>query len=110
MDTPNGDRMTLRARRAVVVATGSAAAVPPIEGLRDIAVWDNRDVTSAEQVSARLLILGGGVVGSEMAQAFRWLGAEEVTVVEQADRLLPTEEPFAGESSPRRSPKPASGC
>ena len=97
VDTPDGDRITLRARRAVVVATGSAAAVPPIEGLRDIAVWDNRDVTSAKQVPARLLILGGGVVGAEMAQAFRRLGAEEVTVVEQADRLLPAEEPFAGE-------------
>ena len=94
--TPDGDRITLTARRAVVVATGSAAAVPPVEGLRDIAAWDNRDVTAAKQIPRRLIVLGGGVVGAEMAQAFRWLGADEVTVVEQAARLLPTEEPFAG--------------
>jgi pyruvate/2-oxoglutarate dehydrogenase complex dihydrolipoamide dehydrogenase (E3) component len=95
VDTADGP-VTLTARRAVVVATGTAAAVPPIDGLRDIATWDNRDVTAAKQVPARLLVLGGGVVGAEMAQAYRWLGAEQVTIVEQADRLLPAEEPFAG--------------
>ncbi len=92
----DGARSLLRARRAVVVATGTAAAIPPIDGLDEIHVWDNRDVTSAKQVPRRLLVLGGGVVGTEMAQAYRWLGAEEVTIVEQADRLLPGEEPFAG--------------
>jgi pyruvate/2-oxoglutarate dehydrogenase complex dihydrolipoamide dehydrogenase (E3) component len=60
-------------------------------------VWDSRDVTTAKEVPARLLVLGGGVVGVEMAQAFRRLGAEEVKVVEMADRLLATEEPFVGE-------------
>ncbi|WP_219419024.1 dihydrolipoyl dehydrogenase family protein [Pseudonocardia nigra] len=88
--------VTLSARRAVVVATGSAAAVPPIDGLREIESWDNRDVTAAKQVPARLLVIGGGVVGVEMAQAYRSLGAEQVTLVEQAERLLPAEEPFAG--------------
>ncbi|WP_225924562.1 dihydrolipoyl dehydrogenase family protein [Pseudonocardia abyssalis] len=92
----DGTTTALTARMAVVVATGTAAAIPPVDGLRDIAVWDNRDVTAAKQVPRRLLVLGGGVVGSEMAQAYRWLGAEEVTVVEQADRLLSQEEPFAG--------------
>ncbi|MPY82028.1 MAG: pyridine nucleotide-disulfide oxidoreductase [Actinophytocola sp.] len=96
VDTDSGDRITLTARTAVVVATGSTAAVPPIEGLRDIATWDNRDVTSAKQVPARLLVLGGGVVGVEMAQAYRRLGAEEVTIVEMGDRLLANEEPFVG--------------
>ncbi|WP_100497654.1 dihydrolipoyl dehydrogenase family protein [Geodermatophilus chilensis] len=97
VDTPGGERVTLTARRAVVVATGSSAAVPPIEGLRDVDGWDNRAVTSAKEIPRRLLVLGGGVVGVEMAQAFRWLGAEEVTVVERSERLLSTEEPFAGE-------------
>jgi pyruvate/2-oxoglutarate dehydrogenase complex dihydrolipoamide dehydrogenase (E3) component len=93
--TEDGTLRTLTARRGVVVATGTSAAIPPVEGLRDIVVWDSRDVTTAEQVPARLLILGGGVVGVEMAQAFRRLGAE-VTVVEMAGRLLATEEPFVG--------------
>ena len=93
----NGSVRRLTARRAVVVATGSAAATPPIEGLRDIRTWDNRDVTESKAAPHRLLVLGGGAVGVEMAQAWRSLGAEEVTVIEAADRLLPVEEPFAGE-------------
>jgi pyruvate/2-oxoglutarate dehydrogenase complex dihydrolipoamide dehydrogenase (E3) component len=97
VETPDGGSRTLTARRGVVVATGSAAAIPPIDGLRDIAVWDSRDVTTAKEIPNRLLVLGGGVVGVEMAQAFRRLGADEVTIVEMADRLLPTEEPFVGE-------------
>jgi pyruvate/2-oxoglutarate dehydrogenase complex dihydrolipoamide dehydrogenase (E3) component len=92
----DGTVRTLTARRGVVAATGTSAAIPPVEGLREIAVWDSRDITTAKQVPARLLVLGGGVVGVEMAQAFRRLGAEEVTVVEMADRLLATEEPFVG--------------
>jgi pyruvate/2-oxoglutarate dehydrogenase complex dihydrolipoamide dehydrogenase (E3) component len=91
-----GPTRTLTARRGVVVATGSSAAIPPVVGLRDIEVWDSRDVTTAEEIPARLLVLGGGVVGSEMAQAYRRLGAAEVTIVEMADRLLPKQEPFAG--------------
>jgi pyruvate/2-oxoglutarate dehydrogenase complex dihydrolipoamide dehydrogenase (E3) component len=92
----DGTTRTLTARRGVVVATGTSAAIPPVEGLRDIAVWDSRDITTAKEVPARLLVLGGGVVGVEMAQAFRRLGAE-VTVVEMADRLLANEEPFVGQ-------------
>ncbi|WP_116040398.1 dihydrolipoyl dehydrogenase family protein [Amycolatopsis palatopharyngis] len=97
VEAADGARIVLTARHAVVVATGSAAAVPPIEGLRDIHSWDNRDVTAAKRIPPRLLVLGGGVVGSEMAQAYRRLGAEEVTIVEMADRLLSAEEPFVGE-------------
>lgn len=92
----DGDTVTLTARQAVVVATGSRAAVPPVDGLDDIAIWDNRDITAAKQVPDRLLILGGGVVGVEMAQAFKRLGAGEVTVIELFDQLLAREEPFAG--------------
>lgn len=96
VDTDDG-RRGLTARKGVVVATGSSAAIPPIEGLGDIRSWDSRDVTTAKQVPDRLLVLGGGVVGVEMAQAFRRLGASEVTIVEMADRLLATEEPFVGQ-------------
>jgi dihydrolipoamide dehydrogenase len=80
----------------VVLATGTSAAIPPIPGLRESEPWDNRSVTAAKEIPRRLLVLGGGAIGAEMAQAFRRLGAEEVTVVEAAERLLPNEEPFAG--------------
>jgi pyruvate/2-oxoglutarate dehydrogenase complex dihydrolipoamide dehydrogenase (E3) component len=93
----DGSTRTLRARRAVVLATGTGPAIPPIDGLRDISPWDNRDVTSAKELPRRLLVLGGGAIGAEMAQAFKRLGCEEVTIVEAADRLVPMEEPFAGE-------------
>ncbi len=84
------------ARRAVVVATGTAAAMPPIEGLAEAAPWTNREATTAEAVPERLLILGGGVVGVEMAQAWSSLGAS-VALVEAADRILAQEEPFVSE-------------
>ena len=87
-------RDRLRARRAVVIATGTAAAMPPIEGLAETRPWGNREATTASEVPGRLLILGGGVVGVEMAQAWSSLGAS-VTVIEAADRILATEEPFA---------------
>jgi pyruvate/2-oxoglutarate dehydrogenase complex dihydrolipoamide dehydrogenase (E3) component len=93
----DGSVRTLRATKAVVVATGSGAAIPPIPGLRDIAVWDSRAVTSAKEVPRRLVVLGGGVVGVEMAQAWKRLGAAEVTIVEAGPRLLSMHEPFVGE-------------
>lgn len=94
---PGGATRSLQARRAVVVATGSRAAIPPIDGVADTRLWDSRDITTAKEVPERLVLIGGGVVGVEMAQAWRWLGAGEVTIVEMADRLLSLEEPFAGE-------------
>jgi pyruvate/2-oxoglutarate dehydrogenase complex dihydrolipoamide dehydrogenase (E3) component len=87
---------TLVARRAVVVATGTDALVPPIDGLREAKPWTNREATTAKQVPERLTVLGGGVVGVEMAQAYRTFGAE-VTLIEAADRLIAREEPFASE-------------
>jgi dihydrolipoamide dehydrogenase len=96
VESSDGSVQMFEASRAVVIATGTGAAIPPIPGLRDIRTWDNREVTSAKEVPARLLVLGGGVVGSEMAQAWKTLGSEEVIVVEMADRLLPREEPFVG--------------
>jgi dihydrolipoamide dehydrogenase len=93
--TPAVQRLV--ARRAVVLATGTSAALPPVEGLVQSAPWDNRDVTAMKAVPRRLLVLGGGAVGLEMAQAVRRLGADEVTIVEGGPRLLSREEPFAGE-------------
>jgi dihydrolipoamide dehydrogenase len=85
------------ASKAVVLATGTTPAAPPIDGLADARAWDNRDATRSTSVPGRFVVLGGGAIGVEMAQAFRRLGSEEVTVIEGAPRLLPREEPFAGE-------------
>ena len=86
----------LVASRAVLVSTGSGAFMPPIDGLEDARPWTNREITTAKQVPARLAIIGGGVVGVEMAQAWRRFGAQ-VTVIEGGDRLIAREEPFASE-------------
>ncbi len=87
---------TLVARRAVVVATGSSAAMPPIEGLETVRAWNNRDATTSKSVPASMVVLGGGPVGSELAQAWSTL-ATKVTLLEGGERLLGREEPFAGE-------------
>jgi pyruvate/2-oxoglutarate dehydrogenase complex dihydrolipoamide dehydrogenase (E3) component len=79
----------------IVIATGSEAFIPPIPGLRQLDVWTNREATGAQEIPGRLLILGGGPVGVEMAQAFRRLGSS-VALVEGADRLLPREPEAAG--------------
>jgi dihydrolipoamide dehydrogenase len=84
------------AREAVVVAVGSGALLPPIPGLAEARPWTNREATTSGEVPGRLVVLGGGVVGAEMAQAWSSLGAR-VTVVEGLERLLSREEPFAGE-------------
>ena len=86
----------LTARRAVVVATGSGPAMPPIDGLANVGAWSNREVTTAKAVPESLLILGGGVVGVEMAQAWSSLGSE-VTIVEGMGRILANEEEFASD-------------
>jgi pyruvate/2-oxoglutarate dehydrogenase complex dihydrolipoamide dehydrogenase (E3) component len=85
----------LEARRAVVVATGTVAALPPIPGLDALDhPWTNRDATTAKRIPERLVIAGGGVVGCEMGQAYRSFGAT-VTLIEGERRLLPREEEFA---------------
>src|SRR5215208_613703 len=86
---------TLVARKSVVVATGSSPLIPPIDGLREAEPWTNREATTAKEVPARLAILGGGVVGVEMAQAWSTFGSK-VTLVHRGDRLIEREEPFAG--------------
>jgi dihydrolipoamide dehydrogenase len=93
----DGTEIRLTARHAVAVCTGSSAAVPPIDGLRDVDPWTPREATSAKEVPGRLLIVGGGVVGCELATAWRALGAE-VTLLEHGERLLAPLEPAACEA------------
>lgn len=90
-----GDEV-LVAERAVVVATGSGAAMPAIDGLDGVRAWNNRDATTAERVPASMVVLGGGPVGSELSQAWAGLGTK-VTLVEGGPHLLGRDEPFAGE-------------
>ena len=93
----DGSETRLTARHAVAVCTGSTAAVPPIDGLREISPWTPREATSAKEVPGRLLVVGGGVVGCEMATAWSALGSQ-VTLIELGERLLPALEPKAGEA------------
>jgi len=82
----------------VVVATGSDPVIPPIPGLRELqGVWTNRGVTSMKAIPRRLLILGGGPVGAEMAQAVRRLGGE-VALVEATGHVLAREPAPLGEA------------
>jgi pyruvate/2-oxoglutarate dehydrogenase complex dihydrolipoamide dehydrogenase (E3) component len=93
----HGATTTLTASHAVVICTGTTAAVPPIAGLREAKPWTSRDATSMHAVPRRLAILGGGVVACEMAQAVKGLGADEVTILERGAGLLGRMEPWAGE-------------
>jgi dihydrolipoamide dehydrogenase len=95
VDTGDGTR-TLTARHAVVVATGSTPVTPPIPGIDTVRTWGSRDATAAKEIPRRLGVLGGGVVGAEMAQAFARLGSQ-VTSIVRGDRLLASYEPTAGE-------------
>jgi pyruvate/2-oxoglutarate dehydrogenase complex dihydrolipoamide dehydrogenase (E3) component len=81
----------------VVIATGSDPIIPPVDGLRELdGVWTNREVTDLKEVPRRMLVLGGGPVGVEMAQAVRRMGAE-VALVEGSDHVLPREPRPLGE-------------
>jgi pyruvate/2-oxoglutarate dehydrogenase complex dihydrolipoamide dehydrogenase (E3) component len=86
------DGQTYLARRAVVLATGTKPVIPPIAGLSDTPYWTNREAIEAKTLPASLLVLGGGAVGLELAQAYARFGVA-VTIVEALDRLLPVEEP-----------------
>jgi dihydrolipoamide dehydrogenase len=93
----DGTETRLTARHAVALCTGSEAVIPPIDGLRDVRPWTPREATSARQVPARLVVIGGGAVGCELATAWNALGST-VVLVELGDRLLPDLEPAAGEA------------
>lgn len=91
-----GDRV-LQARHGVIVATGSAAAVPDIPGLRDARPWTNVEATTTPTVPTRLTVLGGGVVGCELAQTFSALGSQ-VVLLHRGSRLLDRVEAFAADA------------
>jgi pyruvate/2-oxoglutarate dehydrogenase complex dihydrolipoamide dehydrogenase (E3) component len=84
----------LEASRAVVIGTGTSAAIPPIPGLDQVEYWTNREIIETERLPASLLVMGGGAVGLELAQAAARFGTR-VTVVEALDRILALEEPEA---------------
>lgn len=86
----------ITARRAVLLATGSRPAIPPVPGLADACGWTNREATTAETVPGQLVVVGGGPIGAELALAWSSLGAE-VTLLEGSPRLLVKEEQYAGE-------------
>jgi pyruvate/2-oxoglutarate dehydrogenase complex dihydrolipoamide dehydrogenase (E3) component len=90
------DDVALVAAQAVVVATGSEPAMPPVQGLVEARPWTTMDATSVMEVPRRLAVLGGGVAGCELAQVFASLGAQ-VTLLETSAGLLSPNEPFAGE-------------
>jgi pyruvate/2-oxoglutarate dehydrogenase complex dihydrolipoamide dehydrogenase (E3) component len=91
------DGRRLRARH-IVIATGSEPVIPPIPGLSELeGVWTNREATGAREIPTSIVILGGGPVGVEMAQAFATLGAH-VELVEGMDHLLPREPSALGEA------------
>ncbi|MGH3072022.1 MAG: dihydrolipoyl dehydrogenase family protein [Gaiellaceae bacterium] len=84
----------LVAGKAVIVATGSGPVLPPIPGLVESRPWGNREATTAKKAPESLVVLGGGVVGVELAQAWSSLGTR-VTLLEGAPRVIVREEPFA---------------
>jgi pyruvate/2-oxoglutarate dehydrogenase complex dihydrolipoamide dehydrogenase (E3) component len=85
----------LVARKAVVIANGSTAVIPPIPGLDKVDFWTNRQATLPRELPGTLAVLGGGAVGVELGQAFARLGSK-VTVIEAGPRFLGLEEPEAG--------------
>ena len=80
------------AERAVILATGTQPAIPPVPGLADAEPWTNRDAMKLRVLPESLVVLGGGAIGVELAQAFARFGTT-VTIVEPAERLLAPEEP-----------------
>jgi len=88
-----GERLV--ARRALVIANGSTAVIPPIPGLDTVDYWTNRQAAVPRELPASLAILGGGAIGVELGQAFARLGSK-VTVIEGGPKFLGLEEPEAG--------------
>ncbi|MGW4729467.1 dihydrolipoyl dehydrogenase family protein [Streptomyces shenzhenensis] len=92
----DGAVRTLTARHAVAVCTGTRALLPDLPGLADVRPWTSREATSSKSVPGRLIVVGGGVVATEMATAWQALGSQ-VTMLVRGKGLLPRMEPFAGE-------------
>jgi dihydrolipoamide dehydrogenase len=94
---PDGSTRILHARHAVVLDTGTTAAIPPVPGLREALPWISRDATNLHVVPRRVAIIGGGVVACEAATWLNGLGVDELTIIGDAPTLLGRNEPFAGE-------------
>lgn len=94
--SPAGGSDSLIARRGIVINSGTVPAVPPVPGLAQTPYWTNHQAIETERVPSSLIVLGGGAIGAELAQVFARFGAQ-VTIFEPAGRLLPAEEPEAGE-------------
>ncbi|AXT85919.1 pyridine nucleotide-disulfide oxidoreductase [Aeromicrobium sp. A1-2] len=90
------DGQTYVASRGVVLNTGTTASVPPIDGLADTPYWTNREALSNEQAPASLIVIGGGAIGLELAQAYSRFDTQ-VTVLEGGPRILGPEEPESSE-------------
>jgi pyruvate/2-oxoglutarate dehydrogenase complex dihydrolipoamide dehydrogenase (E3) component len=95
-DPAAGGARVFRARRGIVINSGTAPAIPPIPGLAGTPYWTNREIVQAEQVPESMIVLGGGAIGAELAQVFARFGTA-VTVVEALPRLVSFEEPEASE-------------
>ncbi|UNM12741.1 NAD(P)/FAD-dependent oxidoreductase [Streptomyces formicae] len=93
---PENERHVLTARHAVALCTGSRAVLPDLPGVAGAKAWTSREATSAQSVPGRLVVVGGGVVGTEMATAWQALGSQ-VTMLVRGKGLLPRMEPFVGE-------------
>jgi pyruvate/2-oxoglutarate dehydrogenase complex dihydrolipoamide dehydrogenase (E3) component len=93
--TADGARF-FRASKGILINSGTEPAIPPIPGLADTPYWTNREIVQAEQVPESMIVLGGGAIGAELAQAFARFGTA-VTVVEALPRLVSFEEPEASE-------------
>src|ERR1700737_911786 len=85
---------TYEASRAIVIATGTSPAVPPIPGLDRVKYWTNRDAVKVEELPESLVILGGGAIGVELSQVFARFGVK-VSIIEGMNRVLAFEEPEA---------------
>ncbi|MBV9314928.1 MAG: NAD(P)/FAD-dependent oxidoreductase [Pseudonocardia sp.] len=94
--TPEDRVVVLAARQAVVVCTGSRAALPNLPGIAQARAWTNRAATDSHTVPARLAVVGGGPVGVEMATAWQGLGAS-ITLLARTPGLLPRMEALVGE-------------
>jgi len=90
--TVDVDGETFTARRAVVINTGTDPMVPPIDGLSETPYWTNRDVVRITELPGSLVVIGGGAIGCELAQALTRFGVR-VTLVEGLDRIVANEEP-----------------
>jgi pyruvate/2-oxoglutarate dehydrogenase complex dihydrolipoamide dehydrogenase (E3) component len=96
VSTASGEQLTLTARHAVVVSTGSRPDLPDLPGLAEARPWTNREATDSSYVPERLAVVGAGGVGVEMATAWQGLGSK-VTLLARGSSLLPKMEPFVGE-------------